>query len=71
MSLAATLVVLALCVVILAIGQIRERRRYRPGRVSLIPWVPLQFIAMLGAVLMIAHLISLLTGQPLVGRFAG
>ena len=35
------------------------------------PWIPytaLQFVAILVFVLMLAHLISLLTGTPLVGR---
>lgn len=69
MSLIPTLIVLAVCVAILGIAQIRERRRYEPGRISLIPWVPLQFIAMMGVIVMLAHLVSLLTGEPLVGRF--
>ncbi|MDH3235981.1 MAG: hypothetical protein OEQ29_20855 [Alphaproteobacteria bacterium] len=69
MSLIPTLIVLAICVAILGIAQIRERRRYEPGRISLIPWVPLQFLAMMGVIVMLAHLVSLLTGEPLVGRF--
>lgn len=70
LSLTATLIILAVCIAVLVAAQIRERRRYEPGRVSLIPWVPLQFIAMLGVMLMLAHVISLLTGEPFVGRFA-
>ena len=69
MSLTPTLIVLVVCVAVLGIAQIRERRRYEPGRISLIPWVPLQFLAMMGIILMLAHLVSLLTGEPLVGRF--
>ena len=69
MSLIPTLIVLAACLAILGIGQFRERRRYEPGRISLIPWVPLQFLAMMGVIVMLAHLVSLLTGEPLVGRF--
>jgi hypothetical protein len=68
MSLTLTLVILAVCVAVLGIAQIRERRKYEPGRISLIPWVPLQFVAMIGMILMLAHLVSLLTGEPLVGR---
>jgi hypothetical protein len=68
MSLTLTLVILAVCVAVLGIAQIRERRKYEPGRISLIPWVPLQFVAMMGMILMLAHLVSLLTGEPLVGR---
>jgi hypothetical protein len=69
MSLSLTLTVLAVCVAVLGIAQIRERRKYEPGRITLIPWVPLQFLAMMGMILMLAHLVSLLTGEPLVGRF--
>ena len=68
MSLTLTLIILAVCVAVLGIAQIRERRKYEPGRISLIPWVPLQFVAMMGMILMLAHLVSLLTGEPLVGR---
>lgn len=70
LSLTATLIILGICIAVLVAGQIRERRRYEPGRVGLIPWVPLQFLALLGVMLMLAHVISLLTGEPFVGRFA-
>ncbi|MHA1536509.1 MAG: hypothetical protein ACTSUD_03050 [Alphaproteobacteria bacterium] len=70
LSLTATLIILAACVAVLVAGQIRERRRYKPGRISLIPWVPLQFLAMLGVMLMLAHVISLVSGKPFIGRFA-
>lgn len=69
LSLTATLIILAACIAVLVVAQIRERRRYEPGRISLIPWVPLQFLALLGVMLMLAHLISLLTGEPFIGRF--
>jgi hypothetical protein len=69
MSLTVTLIILAVCLAVLGIAQIRERRRYEPGRITLIPWVPLQFLAMFGMILMLAHLVTLLTGEPLVGRF--
>jgi uncharacterized membrane protein YidH (DUF202 family) len=69
MSLSLTLIILAVCVAVLGIAQFRERRKYEPGRITLIPWVPLQFLAMMGMILMLAHLVSLLTGEPLVGRF--
>jgi choline-glycine betaine transporter len=68
MSLTLTLIILAVCLAVLGLAQIRERRKYEPGRISLIPWVPLQFVAMMGMILMLAHLVSLLTGEPLVGR---
>lgn len=46
----------------------RERRPYRPGSPPLVPSIVLQFIGVLGVILMTAHLISLTSGQPFVGR---
>jgi len=69
MSLTLTLVILAVCLGVLGVAQIRERRKYEPGRISLVPWLPLQFLAIFGIILMLAHLVTLLTGEPLVGRF--
>lgn len=69
MSLTLTLIILAVCLAILGVAQIRERRKYEPGRISLVPWLPLQFLAIFGIILMLAHLVTLLTGEPLVGRF--
>jgi len=68
MSLTLTLIILGVCLAFLGIAQLRERRRYEPGRISLIPWLPLQFLAMFGVIIMLAHLVTLLTGEPLVGR---
>ena len=56
LSLTWTLVILAACAAVLALAQIRERRKYEPGRIGLVPWLPIQFVALLGAILMIAHL---------------
>ena len=45
-----------------------RQRRARPGHPPLVPWGGVQFLAVLAAVLMAAHLVSLLTGSPLAGR---
>jgi hypothetical protein len=63
-----TIIVLLVCLAVLAAGQIRERRKYQPGRATLIPWVPLQYAAAIGALLMAANLIVLLTGHPFPPR---
>lgn len=63
-----TIVALAVCLAVLAAGQIRERRKYEPGRTTLIPWVALQYAAAIGAILMAANLVVQLTGQPLPAR---
>lgn len=69
MSLTLTLIILGICLAVLGVAQFRERRRYEPGRISLFPWLPLQFVALFGMIIMLAHLVTLLTGEPLVGRF--
>ena len=46
----------------------RSRRPYQPGNPPLVPPAAIQFIGLLVAFLMIAHLITLLTGQPFAGR---
>lgn len=46
-----------------------ERRPRALGQVSLIPTTPLLFIALVILVVFLAHLVSLVTGQPHMGRF--
>lgn len=46
-----------------------ERRPRQLGQVSLIPTTPLLFIALVILVVFLAHLVSLVTGQPHMGRF--
>jgi multisubunit Na+/H+ antiporter MnhE subunit len=63
----ATLVV-ALCFAALANWQLRRPfvRRWLP----VIPWLGVQFLAVTVALIMIAHLISLLTGHPFGRSYA-
>jgi hypothetical protein len=42
----------------------RGRRPHEPGRLPLVPLGAVQFVALVGAVLMLAHLVTLLTGTP-------
>lgn len=46
------------------------RRPKEDGELRWIPYGGLQFVAILVVILALAHIISLLTGQPLVGRFS-
>jgi hypothetical protein len=45
-----------------------RQRRDQPGNPALIPWGGVQYLALIVAILMAAHLVTLLTGTPLVGR---
>ncbi len=46
-----------------------ERKPRQLGRVNLVPTTPLLFIALVVLVAFLAHLVSLVTGQPHMGRF--
>jgi hypothetical protein len=63
----ATLVV-ALCLAALANWQMRRpfERRWLP----VIPWLGVQFLAVAVALIMFAHLVSLLTGHPFGRSYA-
>jgi uncharacterized membrane protein YidH (DUF202 family) len=68
MSLGLTLVVLLAALAIAAYANWRERRPRDLGRPPLVPYTAIQVIAVVAVIIMLAHLVSLLTGQPLKGR---
>ena len=68
MSLTVTLIILGVAVVVAGISVYKARQPYEPGKIRWIPYVWLQYVALLVVVLMLAHLVTLLTGKPLVGR---
>jgi uncharacterized membrane protein YidH (DUF202 family) len=69
MGLAATLVVLVLAVAVGGLANWQERRQRPVGNPPLVSYTAIQMIAIVVAILMAAHLVSLLTGQPLISRF--
>jgi hypothetical protein len=69
MGLAATLVALGLAVAIAAFANWQERRRRPVGNPPLVSYTAIQMVAIVVAILMAAHLVSLLTGHPLTSRF--
>jgi hypothetical protein len=69
MGLAATLVLLGLAVALACFANWQERRQRPVGDPPLVSYTALQMLAIVVAILMAAHLVSLLTGQPLTGRF--
>lgn len=46
-------------------------RREVPGEPSLVPHRAIQFVCGLALVLLLAHVVTLLTGHPLTGRLMG
>jgi uncharacterized membrane protein YidH (DUF202 family) len=69
MGLAATLVALGLAVAIAAFANWQERRQRPVGNPPLVSYTAIQMVAIVVAILMAAHLVSLLTGHPLTSRF--
>jgi hypothetical protein len=68
MSLELSLAVLFAALAIGALANWCERRPRELGRPPLVPYTAIQVVAVLVIILMLAHLVSLLTGQPLKGR---
>ena len=68
MNLETTLAVLFAALAAAAFANWRERRPRDLGRPPLVSYTAIQVIAVVVVILMLAHLVSLLTGQPLRGR---
>lgn len=48
-----------------------EKKPRPPGTPRLIPTTPVLFVCLLGVVIALAHLVSIVTGSPHVGRMGG
>lgn len=68
MSLSVTVSLMVLSVALTAWANWRERKEHRPGQVPLVPYAIWQFIGIIIFILMAAHLITLLSGKPFIGR---
>ena len=69
MGLTITLVLLLLAVGAAGFANWRERRPREVGNPPLISYTAVQMLALVVALLMAAHVVSLLTGHQLVSRF--
>ena len=69
MSMFWTLVALAVAVVVLAASFWHAHWVRTTGRIGWIPYAMVDIIVGLVIVIMLAHLVSLVTGTPLKGRF--
>lgn len=65
-----TLLVLAAAAVLFSFAAWRERQPKEDGVIRWIPYTGIQFVALLIFILAAAHLVSLWTGTPLIGRFS-
>lgn len=68
MSLTMTLALLAASLLVVGFANWRERRPKQLDKTSLLSYPLIQMVGIVLAILLAAHLISLLTGQPLQGR---
>ncbi len=60
--------VFGIAVALLLLSSWRSRRDHAPGRLPLVPWTAIQYVSLVVAVLLLAHLISIWTGKPFLGR---
>jgi hypothetical protein len=63
-----TLAILITAIAAGVLANLLERRPREIGNPPLVSYAAIQMIAVVVAILMLAHLVSLLSGQPLVGR---
>ncbi len=68
MPLETTLAVLAASLGLAVLGWIMQRRPRLSLDPPLVPWTAVQVVAVVVALLMAAHLVSLATGRPFTGR---
>jgi hypothetical protein len=66
--LTATIVGIVAAALLAAFALWRDNRPYVPGKVWRVPWRAIGFVAIVAAMVLAAHLISLLTGTPFQGR---
>ncbi len=65
-----TLLLFAIAIVVLIFAGWRERQPKEDGVIRWIPYTGVQFVAFLVIILAAAHLVSLWTGTPLIGKLS-
>jgi hypothetical protein len=70
LQLGATVATLVVALACAAFGNWQTRRPFHRRWLPVIPWVGVQFLAVTVALIMLAHLISLLTGHPFGRSYA-
>lgn len=69
MGLTLTLVIMLASLAVAGVANWLERRPRDVGRPPLVSYTAIQLVAVVAALLMAAHLVSLVTGTPLESRF--
>jgi TRAP-type C4-dicarboxylate transport system permease small subunit len=54
-----------------AFAMIMSNRPIVPGEVRMFPYTALMFISIMAIIVLVGHLITLVTGTPLVGKRSG
>lgn len=70
LQLAGTVSALAVALVFAALANWQMRRPFDRRWLPVVPWLGVQFLAVAVALIMIAHLVSLLTGHPFGRNYA-
>ena len=70
LQLSGTVAALAVALVFAALANWQMRRPFDRRWLPVIPWLGVQFLAVAVALIMIAHLVSLLTGHPFGRSYA-
>ena len=68
MSLELTVILLIAAIGLSVLAWIMQRRQREGFDPPLVPWTAVQVVAVVIALLMAAHLVSLATGKPFTGR---
>ncbi|UUX51455.1 hypothetical protein NUH88_07095 [Nisaea acidiphila] len=71
MDLLTTLIALAAAGLVFAFARRQDRKERLPGNVTLIPYTMIQIFAVVTCLVLLAHLVTLVSGVPFKGRFAG
>lgn len=61
-------IVLGVAFALLVLATWQTRRKREPGKLPIIPWVGVQYVAVVVIIIVSIHVIGLLTGQELKGR---
>lgn len=70
LQLGTTVATLVVALALAALGNWQTRRPFHRRWLPVIPWIGVQFLAVTVALIMLAHLISLLTGHPFGRSYA-
>ncbi|MCG8378799.1 MAG: hypothetical protein MI865_04900 [Proteobacteria bacterium] len=68
MSLSVTLITILAAMAVLGFAIYKARQPYQPAKRFHVPYLAIQFIAILTIILMLGHLVTLVTGKPFTGR---